>query len=47
MFQDVGQGDKIFVSNIIQFLLSNNLVEKVSMFRKMINRIKNLFSRKN
>jgi hypothetical protein len=48
IFQNnVSQEDKVFISNIIQFLLNNNLVEKVSMFRKLINIIKNCFSRKN
>jgi hypothetical protein len=47
IFRDVGNADKVFVSNIIQFLLSNNLIEKVSMIRKLINKIKNIFSRKN
>jgi hypothetical protein len=47
IFPDVGEHDKVFVSNIIQFLLSNNLIDKVSIIRRLINSLKNCFSRKN
>jgi hypothetical protein len=48
IFQNnVSAEDKVFISNIIQFLLNNNLVKKVSMFRRLINKFKNIFSKKN
>jgi hypothetical protein len=47
IFPDVGNNDKEFISSIIQFLLNNKLVKQVSMFKRLFNGFKNLFTRKN
>jgi hypothetical protein len=46
IFSDIRNAEKVYISisNIIQFLLSNNIIKKVSMFRRMINKIKILLN---
>ena len=47
LFPDMVEADKVFVTNIIQFLLEKKLVKGSGFMKRLFNRVKKLFSRKN
>jgi hypothetical protein len=47
LFPDIVEADKVFVNNIIQFLLDKKLVKGSGFLKRMYIRVKSFFSKKN